>query len=67
MAVGQVIELELAADFTTDKLIEKFQLTDVKIVFVNNVIKTEEWLLKAGDKVAIFPASPVVNDLYNNK
>lgn len=55
-AVGEIMELDLPADFTTQKLIDKFQLTDIKIVFVNNLIQTQECTLTAGDRVAIFPA-----------
>ena len=55
--LGEPVEVELAGGATIGQLIEQLQLPadQVKVVFVNHVIREGSYELEEGDRVAIFP------------
>lgn len=58
LKVGEAKPVELDAGATVDQLIECLDLPreQVKVVFVNNVIRSEDHVLQDGDVVGMFPS-----------
>ncbi len=57
VGLGESMPVELPDGTTTDQLIERLRLPvdQVKIVFVNNIVQREPYILHDGDQVGIFP------------
>jgi molybdopterin synthase sulfur carrier subunit len=57
LSIGEPMAVELPEDVTTGQLLAHLQIPDdqVKIIFVNHVIRDREHPLKDGDAVGVFP------------
>lgn len=57
LGIGEAMPVELPAQSTLGQLIERLRLSadEVKIVFVNSIVRQEKYVLSAGDEVGIFP------------
>jgi molybdopterin synthase sulfur carrier subunit len=57
LGIGEPMTVELPEDTTTGQLLAHLQIPDdqVKIIFVNNVIRDRSHQLADGDEVGIFP------------
>jgi molybdopterin converting factor small subunit len=57
LGIGEPMAVELPEDATTGQLLAHLQIPNeqVKIIFVNHVIRDREYPLKDGDVVGIFP------------
>ena len=57
LGVGEPMAVELPEGTTVGGMIERLRLpaSDVKVVFVNNLIQKEEHRLANGDDVGVFP------------
>ena len=55
--IGEPMAVELPEDATTGQLLAHLQIPDeqVKIIFVNHVIRDRDHTLADGDEVGIFP------------
>jgi molybdopterin converting factor small subunit len=58
LGMGEPMPVELPAGRTVDQLIRHLRLpaTEVKVVFVNGIVRKEETVLNDGDRVGMFPA-----------
>jgi len=58
LKIGAAFPVELPTGATVRQLIERLgvPVKEVKVVFVNNIIRDTEHVLVAEDKVGIFPA-----------
>jgi len=57
LGIGEAISVELPDDATVGELVEELDLPDeqVKVVFVNGIVRKEGCLLSDGDEIGIFP------------
>jgi molybdopterin converting factor small subunit len=57
LGIGEPMAVELPEGTTAGQLLEHLQIPhdQVKIVFVNNVIRDRDHLLAGGDEVGVFP------------
>jgi len=57
LKVGEAMSVELPDDATVSQLVKELALPEeqVKVVFVNNTIRKEDYGLTDGDTVGIFP------------
>ena len=57
LRVGEPMPVELPEGATVGALVEQLRLpaNQVKVMFVNAVVRTKEYTLKDGDEVGIFP------------
>ena len=58
LGIGESMPIELAEGATVGQLIEHLRLpaAEIKVVFVNGIVRKEEYALDEGDEVGIFPA-----------
>ena len=57
LGLGEAMPVELPEGTTVGQLVEHLRLPakDVKVVFVNNIVRGEEHALSDGDKLGMFP------------
>ena len=57
LGVGEAMAVELPEGTTVENMIERLRLPsgEVKLVFVNNLIREEKHRLADGDQVGVFP------------
>ena len=57
LGIGEAMVVELPPDATLEQLLQKLNLENehVKIIFVNGIIRKEDYRLREGDEVGIFP------------
>ena len=57
LGLGEAMPIELPAGATVGRLIEHLNLPaeEVKVTFVNGIIRGEDYVLGDGDEVGIFP------------
>ncbi len=57
LGIGEPMPVELPREATVDQLIAHLRppADDVKIVFVNHVVRKGDYVLNNGDEVGIFP------------
>jgi molybdopterin converting factor small subunit len=57
LGIGEPMAVELPESATVGQLLARLQIPDdqVKIAFVNNVIRGKDHLLADGDEVGVFP------------
>ena len=57
LGIGEAMPVELPDGVTVGQLIEHLRLPagEVKVIFVNGVVRGEEHALSDGDKVGVFP------------
>jgi len=57
LGLGEAMPVDLLEGTTVGQLVEHLRLPekDVKVVFVNNVVRGEEYTLSDGDKLGMFP------------
>jgi molybdopterin synthase sulfur carrier subunit len=58
LGIGEAMSVELANGATVGQLIERIHLpaTEVKVIFVNGIVRQDQHALGDGDQVGIFPA-----------
>ncbi len=57
LGIGEAMPVELPDGATVGQLIEHLRLPadEVKVIFVNGIVRREEHVLSDGDKVGVFP------------
>ncbi|MEE9615737.1 MAG: MoaD/ThiS family protein [Anaerolineae bacterium] len=57
LGIGEAMPVELRDGATVGQLIEHLRLPagEVKVIFVNGIVRGEEHALSDGDKVGVFP------------
>jgi len=57
LGIGEAMPVELPDGATVGQLIEHLRLPagEVKVIFVNGIVRGEEHALSDGDKVGVFP------------
>ncbi len=57
LGIGEAMPVELSPGATVGRLIEQLELPQdqVKVIFVNNIIRKVDHRLSTGDRVGIFP------------
>lgn len=57
LKLGEVMPVELPEGTTVDQLIEQLRLpaAEVKMIFVNNLVREAKSPLASGDEIGIFP------------
>ena len=57
LGIGEAMPVELRDGVTVGQLIEHLRLPagEVKVIFVNGIVRGEEHALSDGDKVGVFP------------
>jgi molybdopterin synthase sulfur carrier subunit len=57
VGIGEPMDVELEAGATIGQLLKQLQLPEdqVKVVFVNGIVRERKHVLNAGDEVGVFP------------
>lgn len=57
LGIGEAMSVELPDDATVEYLVTEMNLPDeqVKVVFVNGIIRKDGYPLSSGDEIGIFP------------
>lgn len=57
LGIGEAMPVELPDGATIGQLIERLRLPadEVKVIFVNSIVRGEEHTLSGGDEVGVFP------------
>lgn len=55
LAVGEPFNVDLPEGSNAGSLAEKLELIDVKLIFVNNIMRKNDWVFSDGDDVIFFP------------
>ena len=57
VGIGEPMDVELEAGATIEQLIAQLRLPadQVKVVFVNGIVREKKHVLNAGDEVGVFP------------
>ncbi len=55
MAVGEAMQVELKDGSTAADIAKQLEVTDIKLIFVNNVISDDDHIVTDGDEVIFFP------------
>jgi len=58
LGIGKAMEVELPDGATVSQLIEQLQLPagEIKVIFVNSIVRNVDHPLADGDEIGIFPA-----------
>jgi molybdopterin converting factor small subunit len=57
LGLGEALPVELEEGATVDRLVQELELPEdqVKVIFVNNLVRQGDYVLSDGDQLGIFP------------